>query len=133
MKCITNWIADFKRKRQLKRAPKDLWQAVHELYVNSDESDRNRFMREPSDHPGSQFHFGSGMAMRNIWGLWIKEQPLTQWFRSHGIWHADDMCALIYKAYWCSLHDKRFDIDKEAQHYKDYWTKQGVGFDGEKL
>jgi hypothetical protein len=119
-----------KRKKQLEQAPKDLGDAIMAFDAGMTDAQRAMFAKEPSDCPGAKFHFFGGMAMRNDWGLWNKEQPLTQWFRARGIWHADDMSAIIYKAYWCFLNDVPFCLAKEAEYYEKFWTNCGIGFDG---
>jgi hypothetical protein len=133
MNFIKKWWMLRKRKKLLAKAPKDLGDAI--LVLDKDMTDelRGKFAKEPAEHPGAKYHFFGGMAMRNNWGLWDKEQPLTKWFRARGIWHADDMSAIILKAYWCFLSDVPFHIAKEAEHYKKFWEKSGLGFDGEKL
>lgn len=133
MNFIFKWWYDRKRKKDLAKAPKDLEEALDTLDHLWPEEDKKSFASEDGKQPGSRFHFFGGMYMRNNWGLWIKEQPLTQWFRANGIWHADDMSAIIYKAFWFKLNNKNFDITREAKHYADYWRKQGLGFDGEPI
>ena len=113
--------------------PKNLQDAIVFLYNNSSEHERFYFSQEPADHPGSRYHFSCGRVMRNGWGLWEKEKPLTQWFRNHGIWHADDMSAIIYKAYWCFLNSAPFAIQEEAKQYETFWKKSGLGFDGKEI
>ena len=133
MNFIKAWWQNRQRKKLLKDAPKTLYEAILKLDDLMTDEARVRFAKESGTSPGSKFHFGGGMAMRNNWGLWDKEQPLTTWFRNNGIWHADDMSSLIYKAYWCFLNDMRFDIDNEVYFYESYWKMTGVGFDGVKL
>lgn len=119
-----------KRAKELSKAPKTLDEAIQFLLNNIKTEDAEQFAKKPEHSAGVDLHFNAGMAMRNGWGLWIKEQPLTQWFRNHRVWHADDMSAIIYHAVWCKLNDKSFDIEKEADYYVDYWASQGFGFDG---
>jgi hypothetical protein len=130
---LKNWWYARQRKKELAQAPVSLEAALDLMVENWPTAAKHQFMLEPEDAPGGKYHHFSGMAMRNAWGLWVKEQPLTQWFRAHEIWHADDMSAIIYKALWFRLHEKKFDIDKEAKYYKAYWKKQGIGFDGAEL
>lgn len=133
MKFIKTWLANRQRKKQLAKAPKTLFQAVEALDKYMTDDSRKRFAKEDGTSPGSNFHFGGAMAMRNNWGLWDNEQPLTKWFRDYGVWHADDMSSIIFKAYWCFLNEVNFDIEKESEFYKNFWKNQGSGFDGVEL
>ncbi len=130
---LKNWWYGRQRAKQLAAAPTTLDEAVARLESNSSPEDLAKFKAERGGHPGSSCHFGSGMAMRNGWGLWEKDQPLTKWFRANDIWHADDMSAIIFKALWFKLNAKKFDIKKEAKYYTKYWKSQGLGFDGKEL
>jgi hypothetical protein len=49
-------------------------------------------------------HWGLGLAIRNVLGLWREEAPLTQWFASRGYAHGDDMAGEVLRAYWRRLH-----------------------------
>ena len=118
---------------ELAKAPKCLYEAIKVIDKNSSDEDRRLFAKKDQKCPGVSLHFSSGMDMRNSWGLWDKDQPLTKWFRERGIWHPDDMSAIIYKAYWYHLNDMPFNILKEAMYYENYWWESGLGFDGEKL
>lgn len=133
MKSIRKWLDVRKRKKELAKAPKDLDSAVMEILTTARSEDLAQFAKEPEDAPGARFHFTQGMAMRNAWGLWEKDQPLTKWFRDHRIWHADDMSAIIYKSLWCKLNHKKFDIYTEAAYYIKFWLEQGIAFDGETI
>jgi hypothetical protein len=140
MKIFTDWFSGWrnnqeakKRSKQLALAPKDLAEAIARLDKLMPDDVKDMFKKEPEDHPGSQYHFNAGMALRNNWGLWVDDQPLTQWFRQRGIWHADDMSSIIFKAYWCYLNNKEFSIEAEADYYTKWWAKNNTGFDGKSL
>ena len=49
-------------------------------------------------------HWGLGLAIRNVLGLWREEAPLTQWFVERGFVQGDDMASVILRAYWRRLH-----------------------------
>lgn len=132
MKFIKTWLANL-RKKQLAKAPKTLLQAVEALDKSATDEDRVKFAKEDGNSPGANLHFCGGMAMRNEWGLWDKEKPLTKWFREYGVWHADDMSSIIYKSYWRFLNGKEFNMVKESIECEKYWKRQGLGFDGIKL
>jgi hypothetical protein len=69
----------YKRQRriQLEKAPTSLDEAVDRIIAQMSEEDKASYCKENPDHPGSQFHFFGGMAMRNNWGLWEQDTPLA--------------------------------------------------------
>jgi hypothetical protein len=134
MKILEKWLKSREakeREAELDKAPKTLDEAVQFLFDHTAADEKVEFSKEPE---GTSTMFWGGMAMRNNWGLWEKGQPLTQWFREHRIWHADDMSSIIYRAFWCKLNDKPFNINDEVVYYLNYWADTaGQGFDGEPL
>jgi hypothetical protein len=51
---------------------------------------------------------------------------LRDFFFELGLWHADDMSSVILKKFQCELREEEFDLDKEVQHYKNFWEKQNI-------
>ena len=49
-------------------------------------------------------HWGLGLAIRNVLGLWHDDAPLSLWFASRGFVQGDDMASAILRAYWRRLH-----------------------------
>ena len=49
-------------------------------------------------------HWGLGLAIRNVLGLWREDAPLTKWFASRGFAQSDDMASEVLRAYWRRLH-----------------------------
>ena len=67
----------------------------------------------------------NGMAIRNEWNLWF-ESPLSLWFASKGIYHADDMSGIICKEVWNRVKKKKsVDMDEEFTYYSKYWEAEG--------
>ena len=57
------------------------------------------------DEPGlDREHWGLGLAIRNVLGLWRDDAPLTRWFTARGFVQGDDMASEILRAYWRRLH-----------------------------
>ena len=48
-------------------------------------------------------HWGLGLAIRNVLGLWREDSPLTQWFAARGFAQSDDMSIEVLRAYWRRL------------------------------
>ena len=76
-------------------------------------------------------HHSLGRFVRNTWGLWetdeSKKSDIVKFFNSWGIYHADDMSAIIFQSLRKLLIDRDADIEfeKQVQHYKDFWKKHG--------
>ena len=73
-------------------------------------------------------HFGVGMWMRNIWGLWKGEgdSPLRAYFKNHGILHPDDMSHCILECYVRHLNGEDVDFERmldEARCEEEEWRK----------
>ena len=69
-------------------------------------------------------HFGSGMALRNDWGLWYNETPLAKWFTGKRLYHGDDRSGLLSKAVEAKIKGENFDLDSEIKFYQEWWEKQ---------
>jgi len=48
-------------------------------------------------------HWGLGLAIRNVLGLWREDAPLTRWFIARGFAQSDDMAVEVLRAYWRRL------------------------------
>ena len=67
-------------------------------------------------------HWGLGLAIRNVLGLWREDAPLTRWFASRGFVQGDEMSVEILRAYWRRLHGlqpgpepRRFGVTRNAE------------------
>ena len=49
-------------------------------------------------------HWGLGLAIRNVLGLWREDAPLTRWFADRGFGQSDEMANAVLRAYWRRLH-----------------------------
>lgn len=65
-------------------------------------------------------HWGLGLAIRNVLGLWREDAPLTRWFADRGFSQSDDMASVILRAYWRRLQGlepepepRRFGVTRE--------------------
>ena len=130
MNFITKWFKRPVPQPRVTVIPNDLEEAVRELHAAFKPNENREFANFSPLDPGLSLHLTGGMAMRNNWRMWEPDTPLSSWFRKHGIWHPDDMSAIIYRAFWCSLNTVAFDLEKEKLCYIAYWKKKGKGFDG---
>lgn len=110
--------------------PSTLDEAVDLVLSNMTEADKDAYAMEDPECPGAKYHHFGGMAMRNDWGLWYHETPLAQWFARHGIYMADDRSAVVFKALYCRLTGRSFDIGAEAMFYQQFWREHDCYPDG---
>lgn len=108
--------------------PETLDEAVDMLVADMTEEEKHWLRTEPDVL--AQIHHGPGTALRNGWGMWDKEAPLSRWFRERGIWHPDDGSAMVFGALIARLRGKFFDVIAEAAYYTEFWRESGLGFDG---
>lgn len=59
-----------------------------------------------------QFHFSTGMWIRNTFGLWNAASPLVKFLETvPGLVDADSMSTFIIITYWRYLNGKPFDLN----------------------
>lgn len=108
------------------------WWVENQLELMNEESrDAIRSIRSASDM--SQFHFPTGMAIRNYYGLW-HENGLTRYFNDVlGVYHADDMSAILLEALWHEIHNKFYDPKPTIERFQEHWKGYGCNMKGEKV
>lgn len=74
------------------------------------------------DEMNSSYHFGLGMWIRNNWGLWAGTR-LSVYFNELGIFHPDDMSAIILTSYHRFLNEIDINLNSQIQYYKDFWEE----------
>ena len=67
-------------------------------------------------------HWGLGLAIRNVLGLWREDAPLTRWFTERGFVQGDDMASEVLRAYWRRLRGlepgpepQRFGVTRQLE------------------
>lgn len=70
-------------------------------------------------------HFSIGMQLRNEWGLWSGSE-LRDFFFDLGIFHADDMSAIILTKAEKVIRGEQFDFEKEKARYDKHWADLGI-------
>jgi hypothetical protein len=105
--------------------PKDLTECLTELekLLGKDEIESLRKKNE-EDLPGYQFDLARWL--RGRWGLW-QGSRLAEFFKSGGIFHPDDMSAIILIAFHRYLNKRDINITEVVQSFWDYWKN----YDGE--
>jgi hypothetical protein len=63
-----------------------------------------QYLRSLGESDLDREHWGLGLAIRNVLGLWRDDAPLTRWFTSRGFAQSHDMAIEVLRAYWRRLH-----------------------------
>ncbi len=103
--------------------PTTLDEAVDQLVATMSDEQRTAYAATDEHFPG-RGGFGSGMAMRNDWGLWHHETPISKWLLARRIYHGDDASLVIYRAVWRRLHQLPIDdtwMAEQAAYYEAFW------------
>ena len=66
-----------------------------------------------------------GQWLRNNWGLWSGSR-LKEWFEDRGIFHTDDMSAIILTSFWREVNGEPIKLDEQIKSYQDYWKEKNV-------
>lgn len=105
----------------LDKVPSNLDQAL-ELLDELVKEDKNWLINNGS----VSVHHGLGQWLRNNWSLWEKETPLVLWFNKIGVYHADDISALILEAFVAKLRNESYNMQATIDRFNKHWKKFGV-------
>ena len=97
------------------KMPRNLDEVVLQLLEKTNLEDRNWAKINDPDW----FH---GMYLRNYYKLWKEGSVLREWFLNQGVFHPDDMSAIITKAFLSRIRNQPFDLQHEVQYYQEYWN-----------
>jgi hypothetical protein len=106
-----------------KYVPTDLDDALRYLTCVWSDKGKEEFKNKVEKHAVAELHFGTGLQMRNGWGLWEGKNSLTQYFNSKGVFHPDDISSIILTSFHRQLNNKDIGLENQIQLYKDYWEK----------
>lgn len=109
--------------------PKDLEDAIEFLDYKWNDIDKQKFKETDEESATVMLHFGTGMYLRNNWGLWDSNSQLCKYFKSIGIFHPDDMSSIILTSFHRHLNNKDIDLQGQIKYYKDYWNKGKEAYD----
>lgn len=112
--------------------PNDLNDAIN--YLNCVWSDTSKidFKNKPENDAVAELHFGTGRSIRNNWGLWNQKSTLYSFFKSKGIFHPDDMSAIILTSFHRTLNDREIQLDQQIAEYKEYWENMKIQVENQK-
>lgn len=101
--------------------PANLTEAVNRLLEIVTDTSKQKIKLMTEDEFVKRSHFGLGLSIRNQWGLW-KRSRLTKYFNSIGVYHPDDMSAIILTCFYRELQHKDWEVEKQVLYYKNYWN-----------
>ncbi|WP_299684033.1 DUF6794 domain-containing protein [uncultured Dokdonia sp.] len=103
--------------------PIDLEDAFAYFKCNWSKEDLEAFKNKEEKSAIVSLHRGYGMNIRNGWGLWKRKGKLVEFLHKKGIYHPEDMSAVIFTSFHRKLNNKSIDLNKQAEHYQNYWRK----------
>jgi hypothetical protein len=77
-------------------------------------------IQQSSEADMVEYHFTLGLSIRNCWGLW-SGGPLYSHFHKLGLFHPDDMSAIILTSLWRRIHGQPLEIAGQIKEYQEYW------------
>ena len=64
-----------------------------------------------------------GMGMRNGWGFWKGKNKISKYFHGLGIYHPDDMSAIITESFHRKLNNEPILLNEQIEYYVTYWEE----------
>jgi hypothetical protein len=101
--------------------PKNLDEAIQQLDLIFDDTTKVNIMKMSELEFTGKTHFTTGMWIRNKWGLW-EGKELALFFNELGIYHPDDMSAIILTCYLRHQQGKPYELNKQVRFYQEYWV-----------
>jgi len=113
--------------------PKNLNDALIYLECEWSQEDKNEFKNKDEQDAVTQLHFGTGLSIRNSWGLWAeKENSFKRYFKRLGIFHPDDISSIILTSFHRKLNGKDIDLNEQVKYYKEYWERVRIENEAER-
>jgi hypothetical protein len=106
-----------------KYIPIDLNDAIGYFECKWTKEDLNEIKNKEEQEFLGEYHFGTGMSIRNNWKLWAGTSELSKYFRDLGINHPDDMSGIILRSLHRKLNEKPIELEKQIKYYQDYWAE----------
>ncbi|HSI90847.1 MAG TPA: DUF6794 domain-containing protein [Adhaeribacter sp.] len=100
--------------------PKNLEEALFYLYFSWPEGKREVFRKKEEEKAVAEEHFFAGLDMRNNWGLW-RNSRLAGYFKAEGIYHPDDMSAIMLRSFHRDLNGTDLKIAEQLLFHKLHW------------
>ena len=121
--CVGIGQTDCAEKYSKEYIPVDLNTAIDYLDCIWDKNSKKELIRLSEDEAMAKLHFGTGLSIRNSWGLWKGKNELTAYFNSLNIHHPDDMSSIILTSFYRHLKNQDIKLDEQVAKYIEYWTQ----------
>jgi hypothetical protein len=102
--------------------PKNLVDAILEIDKFYSDSLKTEIKILDENNYVGDYHFGTGLWIRNNWNLW-KGSRLSRFFNRNGIKHPDDMSSIVLVSYHRKLTGKEIKFKNQVAEYKKYWRE----------
>jgi len=106
--------------------PIDLEDALNYLDCKWSKSSKRSFKKKTEDVAVIELHFGTGVGIRNSWGLWKGDSRIAKYFQKLGINHPDDMSGIILTSYHRHLNHLDLRLEEQIDYYISYWEKSEI-------
>ncbi|REG83475.1 DUF6794 domain-containing protein [Winogradskyella sediminis] len=104
--------------------PIDLNDAINYFECKTPKEVLTEFAKKNEDENGIvSVSFGTGMSIRNNWGLWARTSKISEYFSELGIHHPDDMSSIILTSLHRKLNGTYIDLENQVKFYKEYWAE----------
>lgn len=100
--------------------PSSLDESLNYFEKNWSDSAKSSFKNKPENNAVTELHMTEGMWIRNNW-IRHGNDSLAKQFNKIGIYHPDDISAIILASLHRKLNNKDLNVEEQAQHYIDYW------------
>ena len=108
----------FANRINRKHSPKNLNEAIMQLdKVYSDKNKKEIFDMTESEYT-TKSRFSIGLWIRYHWGL-SQGNKLSKYFNDLGIYHPNDMSAIIIHCYYRHLHHQDYELNNLIKTYQD--------------
>ena len=102
--------------------PKNLDEAIAYFENHWNNAEKTNFKILPEEEATTKLHLSVGMWIRNTWIHGNRDTCLTNYFHTLGIFHPDDMSAIILTSLHRKLNDRKIDLQAQVKSYQDYWA-----------
>ncbi len=108
--------------------PKNFEECIAQLDTLFNDSLKQWIICLPDGEFGGIVHHSFGMHLRNNWGIWGQSE-LAKNLYEMGIFHPDDMSAIILDSYQRKLKGEEIKLDEQLKYYQDFWRESGSPID----
>lgn len=106
------------RSHHKKRQPKDLEDAIAQLDKKYSDTTKKEIFDMTESEYITKSQFSTALWIRYNWGL-SQGTKLSKYFNELGIYHPNDMTAIVVHCYYRHLHNQDFELDKQIKYYQD--------------